>query len=614
MTSRNQARRGGNKRERPDEWTTDARDATLLQNKSFEMYYKNNHIVPESEWDFFMECLRTSLPMALRVSLFTLHSEVVLKHVEGLLGSVFQVRRLPFFPRQMALQCDVSRGDLKRNANYKSIKKLIAALNEGGYLTRQETVSMIPVVLLQVKPGHRVLDLCASPGSKTSQILETLISEPQTGVVVANDVNASRLDVLQHQTNRLSGAHSHLIVTNYDAARFPSLSSEHKFDRVLCDVVCSGDGTLRKSVDMWPRWNPVKGADLHLIQIRILMRGMELCRKGGIVVYSTCSLNPVEDEAVVSECLHRAKGMFRLIETEPLLPGLKSSPGLATWNLTSKSLDTTFYTFEQAKAYMDASQPRKGFQYRESMFPNPERLQEQHIHLSRRILPHAQDTGGFFVAAMECIEELGVGAPSVADGEPALFRPISDSIRTSVQNALRLPHLFPYGQLLCRNETAREQKIYYANVPTIKLSARLGGRVVSVGSKIIEAYAKYSNDKLRFHAEGVSTLASLLPSNFVYQAEPQLFVDMAHNTPMKLEAFRARLNLPPEESMLPYFLLSTRIELVGSLYAAVEFFANLNQVIARIADWQVTLCREDLGLPIISSGADNDAKADDGDS
>ncbi|CCW67279.1 unnamed protein product [Phytomonas sp. Hart1] len=611
MTSRNQARRGGNKRERPDEWATDARDAALLQNEAFAMYYKVNHIVPESEWDSFMNCLRTSLPMALRVNLITPNSEAIITQVESLLSSVFQVRRLSFFPHQMALQCDVSRGDLKRNVTYKSIKKLIAALNEGGYLTRQEAVSMIPVISLQVRPGDRVLDLCASPGSKTSQILEILLSQSQTGVVVANDVNASRLDVLQHQTNRLAGAHSHLIVTQYDAARFPSLSPEDRFDRVLCDVVCSGDGTLRKSVDMWPRWNSVKGADLHFIQTRILMRGMELCKKGGIVVYSTCSLNPVEDEAVVSECLRRAKGRFCLIDTEPLLPGLKSSPGLSTWSLTSKGMDANFHDFEEAKAYMDASQPRKGFQYKRSMFPNPEELREQNIHFSRRILPHTQDTGGFFVVAMVCIEEMETSIPPTTDEEPAVIRPISDSLRTSIQNAFRLPDSFPYDKLLCRNEVAREQKIYYANVPTIELSAKLGGRVVSVGSKIFEAYAKYSNDKLRFHAEGVSTLESLLPPNFVYQADPQLFVDVAQNTPMKSGAFRARLNLPPEEAMMPYFLLSTRVKLVGLLYAVVEFSTRVDQVIVRVADWQVTLCKQDLELPIVASSTANDADKDD---
>lgn len=66
-----------------------------------------------------------------------------------------------------------------------------------------------------------------------------------------------------------------------------------RFDRVLCDVVCSGDGTLRKSLDLWSRWNTMLGVDLHKTQCAILTRGMELCKANGVVVYSTCSLNPV---------------------------------------------------------------------------------------------------------------------------------------------------------------------------------------------------------------------------------------------------------------------------------------------------------------------------------
>ena len=72
-----------------------------------------------------------------------------------------------------------------------------------------------------------------------------------------------------------------------------------KFDRVLCDVPCSGDGTLRKNIDIWPKWNPANSCTLHGIQYRIAKRGLEMLEVGGRLVYSTCALQPVEDEAVV---------------------------------------------------------------------------------------------------------------------------------------------------------------------------------------------------------------------------------------------------------------------------------------------------------------------------
>ena len=73
------------------------------------------------------------------------------------------------------------------------------------------------------------------------------------------------------------------------------------FDRILCDVPCSGDGTIRKAPDIWRRWTPGNGIGLHPLQIRIALQACRLLKVGGRLVYSTCTYNPLEDEAVVSE-------------------------------------------------------------------------------------------------------------------------------------------------------------------------------------------------------------------------------------------------------------------------------------------------------------------------
>ena len=75
----------------------------------------------------------------------------------------------------------------------------------------------------------------------------------------------------------------------------------YKYDRVLCDVPCSGDGTLRKAPDIWRRWVAANGNGLHLLQLRIALHAAHQLRVGGRMVYSTCTFNPVEDEAVVAE-------------------------------------------------------------------------------------------------------------------------------------------------------------------------------------------------------------------------------------------------------------------------------------------------------------------------
>ncbi|KAG5499120.1 hypothetical protein GH5_03824 [Leishmania sp. Ghana 2012 LV757] len=604
--SRNQNRKGGQKRGRSDEWMTDVRDPAALQSGAFEAYYKDN-VVPASEWGAFMSCLQTGLPMSIRFNRAVPQIDAVDAFVTHHLSEVFESKRIPFFPAQGAIQFGVSRGDLKRKKANQTLKKIVSAMNEGGYLTRQETVSMLPPLLLQVEPGMRVLDMCAAPGSKTSQIIECLLSgDADRGVIVANDVKASRLDILHHQTNRAAGAHLHVIITNTDAARFPLLPLAQRFDRVLCDVMCSGDGTLRKSIDMWSRWDPLLGPNLHQSQVHVLLRGMASCKAGGIVVYSTCSLNPVEDEAVVSACLAQTKGTFELIDPTPLLPGLWASPGMTSWTVTTRDLLTALRTYEDAKRFMEAQADRRTFQYAPSMFADPEVLAEQHIERTRRILPHAQDTGGFFFAALRCVaavpEDARMGAKPTSDakGTDAPMKLLSDGLRATVQKALRLPDSFPYDHLVVRNEEARDQKVYLANSDAIRLSQQLDCRVVQVGSKVFESVLKYSNDKLRICADGVADLVPFLPSNFLVSVTPLLLLELAAETPMPYAEFSAKTGQLTEE-LPPSFVLTTTWSVGGPIYVAAEKSAKLGKLVAHVAGWQVTVCKLALNLPLVES-------------
>ena len=107
-------------------------------------------------------------------------------------------------------------------------------------------------------------------------------------------------------------------MTNHQAQKFPLLypdskrdpsaksTKPYRFDRILADVPCSGDGTLRKSPDLWKKWSPASGVDLHSLQLEIAAHAARLLKVGGRLVYSTCSLNPLEDEAVVAALLRRS--------------------------------------------------------------------------------------------------------------------------------------------------------------------------------------------------------------------------------------------------------------------------------------------------------------------
>eukprot|EP00056_Hartaetosiga_gracilis_P010119 m.148523 g.148523 ORF g.148523 m.148523 type:complete len:173 (+) comp13258_c0_seq18:375-893(+) len=172
---------------------------------------------------------------------------------------------------------------------------------------------MIPVSFLDIQPGHYVLDMCASPGSKTSQVLDQLSSDPSipNGFVVANDVDPKRGYILVRRCVAMSSVCDKLLVTQHKAQKFPYTSSTAEettrgcYDRIVCDVPCCGDGTLRKSPDMWRRWHPGFAIGLHTLQIQIAMRGLSLLKVGGILTYSTCTFNPIEDEAVVAALLRK---------------------------------------------------------------------------------------------------------------------------------------------------------------------------------------------------------------------------------------------------------------------------------------------------------------------
>ncbi|ONM55645.1 S-adenosyl-L-methionine-dependent methyltransferase superfamily protein [Zea mays] len=213
---------------------------------------------------------------------------------------------------------------------------------------------MVPPLFLNVQPDHHILDMCAAPGSKTFQLLEMIHQSTKPGLlpnalVVANDVDVQRCNLLIHQTKRMCTAN--LIVTNHEAQNFPGCNlakfcskmcmdeakvQRLEFDRVLCDVPCSGDGTVRKAPDMWRKWNAGMGNGLHHLQVEIAMRGMSLLKVGGRMVYSTCSMNPVENEGVVAEILRRCGDSVELLDVSNELPELARRPGLSTWKVRDR--------------------------------------------------------------------------------------------------------------------------------------------------------------------------------------------------------------------------------------------------------------------------------------
>lgn len=202
---------------------------------------------------------------------------------------------------------------------------------------------MLPPLYLNIQSDDIVLDLCAAPGSKTSQILEMIYGERRwlaKGCVIANDADYSRAQMLIHQLHR-SGT-TGMAVINHPGQFLPELSvnkvgsirQKFLFDKILCDVPCSGDGATRKLPIKWAKWHTSDGMILHPLQLAILMKAINLLKKGGYLVYSTCSLNPIENEAVVNALFQKVGKGLELVDIHPMF-GVKGRRGLLDWKVLS---------------------------------------------------------------------------------------------------------------------------------------------------------------------------------------------------------------------------------------------------------------------------------------
>jgi len=218
-----------------------------------------------------------------------------------------------------------------------------------GWIHVQEEVSMLPPVVLDAD-DELVLDACAAPGSKTTQVAE------DAACVVANDDNIGRIAALRNNTDRLGL--TNVAVTSHDARRLPGFDALD-IDAALVDVPCTSVATVRKNPEYRDGVSQDRRESLVAVQKGILSRVLDVVRDGGRVVYSTCTFAPEENEAVVDHVLGKDKARVLGFDV-----GLDSSPGVTEW---------------------------QGDEY------------SQEVEKTRRFYPHQNDTGGFYVALLEAL-------------------------------------------------------------------------------------------------------------------------------------------------------------------------------------------------------------------
>lgn len=161
----------------------------------------------------------------------------------------------------------------------------------------QEPSAMLPAQILPVSPGERVLDLCAAPGGKATALAAKLQGE---GILVANEISASRAKALLKNLE-VSGV-TNSFVTNTTANRLAEQFPDF-FDKVLVDAPCSGEGMFRKDIANARAWSLDKVQSCAKIQREITKYASDMLRPGGLLLYSTCTFAPEEDEGTVSYLL-----------------------------------------------------------------------------------------------------------------------------------------------------------------------------------------------------------------------------------------------------------------------------------------------------------------------
>lgn len=218
----------------------------------------------------------------------------------------------------------------------------------------QSLSSMIPPIILAPKPGEKVLDLCAAPGSKTTEIGEMMNNN---GTLIANEIALDRVKMLIYNLDRMNIINAGV---TYTKGEWLSKVYSEYFDKVLVDAPCSGLGIVQKKNEVNNWWSKERAERLGDIQLRLLIAAIKMVKAGGEVVYSTCTLTPEENEFIIDKVLKKYP-----VETMDIDLPIKSHEGFTAYN--GQVLDKS-------------------------------------ISHSRRILPWEVDSDGFFIIKLRKID------------------------------------------------------------------------------------------------------------------------------------------------------------------------------------------------------------------
>lgn len=273
-------------------------------------------IVPSQKWDAVANTFTEPTPTTFRVNTLKISSGVLQEKLEH---QDFRLEKVSWYPEAFILRD----GRLRALQETEAYRK--------GEIYVQGLSSMVPPMILNPQPGERVLDLTAAPGSKTTQIACLMKGE---GEIVANDNNRIRFFKLKANVE-LQGAMNVKLTMKYGESF--GREAPESFDRVLLDAPCSAEGRFQiREPASYRYWKPVKIKEMVRKQKGLLFSALQALRPGGVMVYSTCTFAPEENEGVLDWVLKKFGGGVEIQRIEPPFPNYM--PGLMQWE------DQTFHS------------------------------------------------------------------------------------------------------------------------------------------------------------------------------------------------------------------------------------------------------------------------------
>jgi NOL1/NOP2/sun family putative RNA methylase len=265
-------------------------------------------IIPSQQYDKVLQSFSEPAPLSVRIN--------TLKTTKEKLTDILRQRNIVFEDVPWAEEALIFKGITRARLGQMDIVA-------DGLVYRQGISSMLPVIILDPKPGEQILDMCAAPGSKTAQMAARMDNR---GEITAIEAIRGRYYKLR-SVMKLSGA-TNVSFKLMDARRFRP--GDRVFDKILVDAPCSSEGRFKDGEPKtFAYWSPRKIKEMARKQRGLLLTAGRLLRPGGVLVYATCTFAPEENEGVVQWLLKKTEGALGIEHVN--IQGAASYPAVTAW-------------------------------------------------------------------------------------------------------------------------------------------------------------------------------------------------------------------------------------------------------------------------------------------